>query len=146
VLPHRRGSALVTPFGWNRKASLRTRPAGLQRSSGQLGKWGGAANDRAASEAAGEGVRRRRRVKGYDKGPRPCGSATMQRSSAAAAKSQAVWPGTGARWSATQSAAERGGGREVRELSIATNVLKGQGEAKQRSRCQGVDGRQILEE
>jgi hypothetical protein len=34
----------------------------------------------------------------------PCGSATMQQSIVAVEKVQAVWPGTGARRSATQSA------------------------------------------
>jgi len=85
----------------------------------------------AACEAAGGDARRRRRAKRYGEGPIACGSATTQRSITAAEKGQAVWPGTGARRSATRSAGGRGGGGEP---SGATSVRRGQGGAKRRSR------------
>jgi hypothetical protein len=71
---------------------------------------GRAANDRAVFEAASEGVRRLWRAKQYGEEQRPCGSATIQWSSAATEKGQAVWPGTGARRSATRSAVRSSGG------------------------------------
>jgi hypothetical protein len=68
----------------------------------------------AACEAAGGDARRRRRAKRYGEGPMPWGSATTPRSRsiAAAEKGQPVWPGTGARRSATLFAGGRSGGGE----------------------------------
>jgi hypothetical protein len=93
---------------------------------------GGAASGRGACEAACGDARRRWRAKWYGEGPMPCGSATTPRSIAAAEKGQAVWPGTGARRSATRSAGGRGGGGEP-EPSSATSfrsVPEGPGRSK----------------
>jgi hypothetical protein len=69
---------------------------------------------------------------------------TTQRSSAATEKGQAVWPGTGARRSATRSAvwlSNRG------EPSGVTNVRRSAGAREERKEGAGrVEGRQILEE
>jgi hypothetical protein len=88
----------------------------------------------AACEAACGDARRRRRAKRYGAGlgpiMMPCGSATTQRSIAAAEKGQAAWPGIGARRSATRSAGGRGGtcrGRRARRRDDSDERPEGPG-------------------